>query len=66
MQGDLWDEPDTPKTKLLMRTLDRLNNDYGRDTISLAASGRKRPWGLKAERKSPRYATDWDELLRVA
>ena len=66
VQGDLWEEPDTLKSKALMRAVDRLNEEFGRDTISIAASGRKRPRGLKAEQRSPRYTTDWDELLQVA
>jgi DNA polymerase V len=66
VQGDLWDSPDTRKSKSLMKALDRINAEYGRDTISLAASGRKRPWGMRSERRSPRYTTDWDELLKVA
>jgi DNA polymerase V len=66
VQGDLWQQPDNPKSKTLMQVVDRLNEEFGRDTISMAASGRKRPWGLKAERRSARYTTDWDELLQVA
>ena len=66
VQGDLWTDPDTPKSKSLMRAMDRINADHGRDTLILTASGRKQPWRLKAERRSPRFTTDWDELLRVA
>ena len=66
VQGDLWDGPDTLRSKALMRVVDHLNEQFGRDTISIAASGRKRPWGLKSEQRSPRYTTDWEELLRVA
>jgi DNA polymerase V len=66
VQGDLWEGPDTLKSKALMRVVDRLNEEFGRDTISIAASGRKRPWGLKSEQRSQHYTTDWDELLRVA
>jgi DNA polymerase V len=65
VQGDLWEEPDSPKSKALMRAVDRLNEELGRDTISLAASGRKRSWKLRAGQRSPRYTTDWDELLQV-
>jgi DNA polymerase V len=66
VQGDLWEGPDTSKSKALMRVVDRLNDEFGRDTVSIAASGRKRPWGLKAERRSQAFTTDWDELLQVA
>jgi DNA polymerase V len=66
VQGNLWEDPDTPKSKALMRVVDRLNEEFGRDTVSVAASGRKRPWGLKAEQRSQHYTTDWDDLLQVA
>ena len=49
-----------------MRTLDRLNLRFGRDTVTFAAVGRRqRPWKLRREFLSPRYTTAWDELLRV-
>jgi DNA polymerase V len=66
VQGDLWEAPDTPRSKALMRAVDRLNAEHGRDAVRLAASGVRQGWGLRAERRSPRYTTDWDELLRVA
>ena len=66
VQGDLWGNPDTPKAKSLMKAIDSINAEYGRDTVSLAASGRKQAWGLRSERRSPRYTSHWDELLRVA
>ena len=48
----------------LTKALDRINAEYGRDTVSFAASGRKRRWGLRSERRSQRFTTDWDELLK--
>lgn len=65
VQGDLWTTPDSPRTARLMQALDKLNAVYGRDTVTLASSGRKARWGLRAEKRSARYTTSWDELLRV-
>lgn len=65
VQGDLWDTPDTPSRKRLMRALDTINADYGRDTLVYASAGRWRAWALKSEFRSPRYTTCWEELLRV-
>jgi DNA polymerase V len=48
-----------------MQVIDRLNTEHGRDTVTLGASGRKQPWGLRAERRSPRYTSHWEELLRA-
>jgi DNA polymerase V len=48
-----------------MRALDALNRRFGRDTESFAASGRRRARKLRNEFLSPRFTTDWGELLRV-
>jgi len=66
VQGDLWTSPDTPRNTRLMQAMDKLNALYGRDTVTLASSGRKVRWSLRAEKRSARYTTNWDELLRVA
>jgi DNA polymerase V len=65
VQGDLWDQPDSPASKRLMKALDTLNGQYGRDTVILASTGQRRAWKLRREFISPRYTTDWDELLQV-
>ena len=65
VQGDLWDRPDTLREAGLMTAIDKLNAHFGRDTVSYAASGRRRAWKLRSEFNSPRYTTDWNELLRV-
>ena len=46
-------------------TVDSFNARYGRDTVTYAASGRRRAWKLRSDQLSPRYTTDWDELLSV-
>jgi DNA polymerase V len=49
----------------LIQTVDRINRKFGRDTIHfgrLEADGR---WKTKAEKRSPRYTTRWNELLTI-
>jgi DNA polymerase V len=53
---------DTP----LMRAVDHVNQRWGRDTVSFAASGVTREWRMKREMRSPRYTTVWEEILTVA
>ena len=53
---------DTP----LMRAVDHVNQRWGRDTVSFAASGVTRDWRMKREMRSPRYTTVWEEILTVA
>lgn len=65
VQGDLWTSPDTPRSKALMRAMDRINETHGRDAIRLAGSGIERKWKLRSEQRSQHYTTDWDELLSV-
>jgi DNA polymerase V len=59
VQEGLFDKKDEARRVMLMRTVDRLNLRFGRDTISFAAAGRRqRPWGLRRELLSPCYTTD--------
>lgn len=65
VQGDLWSPPDDMKSKALMRTLDRLNREWGRGAAAMAACGVRKGWAMRAEHLSPRYTTRWEELLQV-
>jgi len=65
VQGGLFDKPDSRRSAACMIAIDALNKRYGRDTVTLAASGRKRGWKLRCDFISPRYTTSWDELLNV-
>ena len=66
VQQGLFDKKDDARRLTLMRTVDRLNLRFGRDTVSFAAAGRReRPWKLRRDLLSPCYTTAWDGLLRV-
>jgi DNA polymerase V len=65
VQESLFDKRDDARRITLMRTLDRLNSRYGRDTLTFAASGRRQPWKMQRDRLSPCYTTEWEDLLRV-
>ena len=65
VQGSLFDALDTLRSKARMRAVDALNRRFGRDTVTFAASGRRRAWKLRSEFLSLRFTTNWDELLRV-
>lgn len=49
----------------VMKALDSLNVRYGKDTVQLASAGLSHRWATKAEKKSPRYTTNWLELPTV-
>jgi DNA polymerase V len=65
VQEGLFDRKDSARRITLMRTLDRLNSRYGRNTLTFAAAGRRQPWKMQRDRLSPCYTTEWEELLRV-
>jgi DNA polymerase V len=48
----------------LMKVVDQINRRFPK-AISVAATGFDQPWKAKAERVSPRYTTDWRELVCV-
>jgi DNA polymerase V len=64
-QADLWAAPDSERCKTLMRVMDTINAEHGRGTLRYAISGTRHRWGMKAESRSNRYTTEWDELLEV-
>ena len=62
-QGNLFlPHYDSAQQQRLMKTVDRLNNRLGKDTLFWAASGIKKSWATKREKVSPRYTTCWSEL----
>jgi len=48
-----------------MHTVDGINRRVGADVLKYAAEGTNRGWWMKQTRKSQRYTTKWEELLRV-
>ena len=48
-----------------MKTIDSMNTTMGQDTIRFAAQGIDHPWARKCENRTPRYTTNWDELVKV-
>ena len=64
--GDgLFDKADDAPSLSRMRAIDALNARFGRDTVVFGRTRQRRQWHLRSNMLSPRYTTDWDELLRV-
>lgn len=69
IQRDLFFSPtddEFSKREKLMTTLDNINQRYGRQTLKLGSEGFKAPWKMKQNFKSPRYTTNWDELIQAS
>jgi len=61
-QYDLLSTRNEPKQENLMKSLDKLNQRYGANTVFYAATGVKRQWQMMRNLKSPHYTTSWKEL----
>ncbi|MBB5060187.1 hypothetical protein HDF16_004923 [Granulicella aggregans] len=60
--GDL----DRERRERAWKAMDKLNATLGRDTVrTLGAGPKNAAWKLRAEDRSPRWTTRWDELPRV-
>ena len=59
--------PDGPDERLatLATVMDRVNARHGRDRIRLAGAGFDPNWHFKRQWLSPRFTTQWTEILSV-
>ena len=63
-QQDLFDTADRTKHDRLMTAVDALNAGFGRHTVGIASEGRE-PFRMNRNHLSPKYTTDWDQIIRV-
>jgi len=67
-QAELGQPSQPPDRPALMAAMDALNKRFGRDTVrigsaTMASSGADlRVWATRQDRRSPRFATRWDEM----
>ncbi len=65
-QPALWGELDRDRREQAWKVMDKLNAALGRDTVRILGAGPKdAAWKLRAEHRSPRWTTRWDELPKV-
>lgn len=65
LQCNMFINSDQKKLLTVMKAIDGLNYVWGRDTIKFASSGIKQEWKMKMDYRSPRYTTNWNELLTI-
>lgn len=69
VQADLFSTPAVLAHKGLMQALDTLNNLWGANTVTVAATGwhkeKRQGWQMLQQMQSNRYTTHWEELLIV-
>ncbi len=62
-QETLFDDPRVrAKSTRLMAVIDAVNQEYGRETLRSGASGIEKNWATRAELRSPRYTSRWEDL----
>ena len=64
-QQNLFSELPDERLRTVSKTIDKLNERYGRDKIRFAAQGYSDHWKPRSKFQSPRYTTRWNEILRV-
>ncbi|WP_255424384.1 DUF4113 domain-containing protein [Acidipila sp. EB88] len=65
-QPALWGELDRERRERVWRTMDKLNATLGRGTVRILGAGPKDAlWKLRAEYRSPRWTTRWEEVPKV-
>jgi len=65
VQTDLFAVPPDPRRQALMRTLDTINREFGRNIVHLSAEDLGHDWLMRQDMRSPRYTTNLNELLKA-
>jgi DNA polymerase V len=50
------------KSERLMDAMDKLNQAYGRNTVSVFSNGARKSWAMRRENMSPCYTTSWRDV----
>lgn len=66
IQASLFSTLKKNETNIVTDIVDNLNSKFGKNKVKLATVGnREKEWSLIKEHRSPRFTTQWDELLTV-
>ena len=66
VQGNLFYQPQRLNNEKLIKTFDAINRKFGKATISSGLVGtRIEEWELIKKERSPRYTTQWEQLLTI-
>jgi DNA polymerase V len=61
----MYDDERWERFRKVMRAVDEINRKFGRGTVRFAVINPNAFWQGKCDRRSPRYTTRFDEILRV-
>lgn len=66
IQMNLFEEKHRSECDEITKVIDKLNSKFGKNKLKLATVGnRENQWALIKEHRSPRYTTQWDELMTI-
>jgi len=65
MQFPLFDEIDRQKSQILMEAVDDIKAKLPEAKLRWAVEGLEQSWKTHFKKRSHRYTTRWDELLKV-
>jgi len=65
IQKGLFNDNDVLTGKQLSEATDTINRKFGRDKIKLAIQGDGKEWKLKQEMLSPKYTTQWNDIIKI-
>jgi DNA polymerase V len=65
IQQNIFDQNDRSKQTSLMKVMDNLNKNYGKETVRIATQGFTQQWKLRQEMLSRRYTTRLEEIMVV-
>ncbi len=61
--GSLFTDDETERrSRMLMDTMDAINQRMGSGTLKLLGEGLKQEWAMRSGNRSPRYTSEWSEL----
>ena len=65
IQGNLFAGEANPVQRQLMTAVDNINFSMRNDAVKYVASGLSRDWKMRAELRSQRHTTRWEELKEL-
>lgn len=66
IQTNLFYQEQKIESKALTKAMDNLNSKFGKNKVKLASVGnREKEWALIKDHRSPRFTTQWSELLTI-
>jgi DNA polymerase V len=63
IQQDFFAKPDSERNSSLMQIIDDVNRRYCNKGLFWGAQGVRQAWKPRCDFRSPRYTTNWDELM---